>query len=275
MMKKTNFVLILIILLSALVFSPFISQPAYAAGPTEIRILHLNDFHGFAQPYKPFGENDLRGSIAALANRVNELAKEKPTLILAAGDFIQGHNWANFSKGKASIELMNLMKIDALVVGNHEFDFGQETLKERINQAKFPVLAANVEGFPLLKPYVIKEVGGLKVAIIGVITEETPQATHPRNVIGLTFTSAEKTVAKYVEQLRSKVNVIIVLSHLGYNADLALAQNVKGIDLIVGGHSHTKLDKGQQVGQTLVVQAWEHAKALGVVDLTVDRKSVV
>jgi 2',3'-cyclic-nucleotide 2'-phosphodiesterase (5'-nucleotidase family) len=269
MIKKTNFFLILIILLSALVFSPCASQLAFAAGPIEIRILHLNDFHGFAQPYKPFGENELRGGIAALTDRLNELAKEKSTLILAAGDFIQGHNWANFSKGKSSIELLNLMKIDALVVGNHEFDFGQETLKERINQAKFPVLGANVEGFPLLKPYAIKEIGGLKVAIIGVITEETPQATHPRNVMGLTFTSAEKTVAKYVQQLRSKINVIIVLSHLGYNTDLALAQNVKGIDLIVGGHSHTKLEKGRQVGQTLVVQAWEHAKAFGVVDLTI------
>jgi 2',3'-cyclic-nucleotide 2'-phosphodiesterase (5'-nucleotidase family) len=161
-----------------------------------------------------------------------------------------------------------------LVVGNHEFDFGQETLKARIAEAKFPVLGANVAGLPDLRPYTIKEVGGVKVGIIGVITEETPQATHPRNVIGLTFTSAEKAVARYVEQLRSQVNLIVVLSHLGFEADKTLAQSVSGIDLIVGGHSHTKLDKGVLVGQTLVVQAWEHAKALGVVDLTVQDNQI-
>jgi 2',3'-cyclic-nucleotide 2'-phosphodiesterase (5'-nucleotidase family) len=274
MMKKNKCFFIVTVLALALFFLVSGLQSSYAAGQIEIRILHFNDFHGFAQPYKPFGENDLRGGIDFLAGRVNELSKEKPTLLLAAGDFIQGNNWANFSKGKSSIELMNLMKVDALVIGNHEFDFGQETLKERIAEAKFPVLGANVEGFPALKPYAIKEVGGIKVGIIGVITVETPQTTHPRNVIGLTFTAPETAVAKYVEQLRSKVNLIVVLSHLGYEADKALAQNVKGIDLIVGGHSHTKLEKGEQIGRTLIVQAWEHAKALGVVDLIIQDNQV-
>ncbi|RPI79268.1 MAG: hypothetical protein EHM45_03580 [Desulfobacteraceae bacterium] len=266
--------LALILLAAIMAFSPAMLQSALAAGPIEIRILHLNDFHGFAQPYKSFGENDLRGSVAVLANRASELAKEKPTLILAAGDFIQGHNWANFSKGKASIELLNLMKVDALVVGNHEFDFGQETLKIRAAEAKFPILGANVDGLSALQPFTIKKVGDLYVAVIGVVTEETPETTHPRNVVGLSFTSAEKSVAAYVEHLRPRADLIVVLSHLGFSADKALAQKVKGIDLIVGGHSHTKLEKGEQVGSTLIVQAWEHAKALGVVDLTVQDAKV-
>ena len=127
------------------------------------------------------------GGVAWLAAKAGELRKEKPTLFLAAGDVIQGNNWTNLSRGRASIELLNLMGLDALVVGNHEFDFGLEVLKERISEARFPVLGANVEGFDSLRPYVIKEVGGVRVAILGIVTDDTPVATHPKNVAGLTF----------------------------------------------------------------------------------------
>ncbi|MCX5812817.1 MAG: 5'-nucleotidase C-terminal domain-containing protein [Proteobacteria bacterium] len=245
---------------------------------SEIRLLYINDFHGFAQTYKPYGSDEYAGGIAYLAWLAGQLRKEKPTLFLAAGDMIQGNNWANLFQGKSVIELMNEMKFDAMVVGNHEFDFGQKALRERIEEAKFPVLGANVETdrqspvkveLPTLQPYVLKELNNIKIAIIGITTEEMPIVTHPKNVTGLKFLSQVGTAEKYVKELRNKVDLIVVLSHIGYHQDMVLAERVKDIDIIVGGHSHTKVERPALVGKTVILQAWEHAKVLGVLDVTV------
>lgn len=249
---------------------------SFAFGETaEIRILHMNDFHGFAEPYKPFGSDEMLGGISYLSEVANKLRKEKPSLLLSAGDMIQGNNWANLSQGESVIALMNAMGFDAMVVGNHEFDFGQDILKKRISESKFPVLGANVERLDSLKPFVINEVKGVKIAIVGIVTEETPESTHPKNVVGLRFNSIEKTIRKYLQELTGKTDIIIVLSHIGHHADRELAEKVKGIDVIIGGHSHTKVTKPVRVGNTIIVQAWEHGKALGVLDLTIEDKKIV
>jgi len=247
---------------------------ASCANQREIRILHINDFHGFEDAYKPYGSEDAQGGLAYLAARAEELRAEKPTLFLAAGDMIQGSNWANIFQGKSSIEAMNAMRLDALVAGNHEFDFGQTVLKERIKEANFPVLGANVMGLSALKPYIIKELDGLSIAVIGVVTGDAPVSTHPKNVSGLQFLSPVDTVEKYVRQLRGKSDMVIVLSHIGFGADIDLAKKVEGIDVIVGGHSHTKVAKPAVVGKTFIVQAFEHGKVLGVLDLTVKNGSI-
>jgi 2',3'-cyclic-nucleotide 2'-phosphodiesterase (5'-nucleotidase family) len=261
-MKKLS-VAIFVIIVSVLCLTPVLGREA------TLRILYVNDFHGFAEPYKPVGSQETLGGVAYLAAAVNKLRKEKPALLLAAGDMIQGNSWANLFRGRSSIALMNLMRFDAMVVGNHEFDFGRDTLKKRIAQAKFPVLGANVEGFTDgLKPYVIKEVQGLKVAVIGVVTPDTPQSTHPRNVAGLRLIPPAAAGEKYLPELKKQADLIIVLSHIGYQADRDLAAQVPGIGVIVGGHSHTKLLEPTVINGTIIVQAWEHAKALGVLDLT-------
>lgn len=240
-----------------------------------IRILHMNDFHGFAEPYEPSGSNRLIGGIAFLAAKVGRLRSEKNSLLLAAGDMIRGNNWSDTSRGRSVIELMNAMKFDAMVLGNHEFDFGQEELKKKITEAKFPVLGANVEGMGPLKQYVLKEMGGTRVAIIGVVTEYTPESTHARNVAGLKFSPPADTLRGYMRELKDRVDIIVVLSHCGYSEDRLLADQVRGIDVIVGGHSHTKLEKPVRVNGTIIVQAWEHGKALGVLDLTVRDGKIV
>ncbi len=239
------------------------------AWPADLRILYLNDFHGFAEPYQPPGSKEMLGGVSYLAAAADRLRREKPTLFLAAGDMLQGANWANLFQGRSCIELMNAMGFDAMTAGNHAFDYGQQVLKQRISQAKFPVLAANVAGGLPFKPYVVQQVGGVKVGIIGVVTEDTPVATHPKNVAGLKFTRPEDAVRRYLKEVREKSDIVVVLSHLGLEADQALAASVPGIDVIVGGHSHTKLLQPLIVGPTIIVQAWEHAKALGVLDLTV------
>jgi 2',3'-cyclic-nucleotide 2'-phosphodiesterase (5'-nucleotidase family) len=244
------------------------------ARQTSIRIFHMNDFHGFAEPYQPFGSLELEGGAAYLAGRLNQLRQEKPSLLLAAGDMIQGDNWANLFQGASVIELMNAMGFDAMEVGNHEFDFGQKILQERLAQAKFPVLGANVQGLPGLKPYVIKTAGDVKVGIIGVITADTGVSTHPKNVEGLTFTPPEAAVQKYLEEIKPQVDLVVVLSHLGFREDRKLAQEVPGIHVIVGGHSHTKLTEPARVNGTIIVQAYEHAKVLGVLDLTLENGKI-
>ena len=202
-------------------------------------------------------------------------SEERPSLVLAAGDMIQGHNWANLFQGESVIRLMNRMNFTAMVVGNHEFDFGLEVLKKRISEARFPLLGANVEGLPQLKPYVIKDLAGIRVAIIGVVTSDTPLSTHPRNVQGLKFLSPVDTVSHYLKALKGRADLFLVLTHQGFQADRLLAEKVKGIDVIVGGHSHTKIPQPEVVGQTIIVQACEHGKALGVLDLTVDDGKIV
>jgi 5'-nucleotidase/UDP-sugar diphosphatase len=271
-MKRTKTsTLFLLTSLVILLFTAYLTP----AGAAPLRILHVNDLHGFAESHKRLGSDDLRGGVACLASLAQKLRKEKPSLLVSAGDMIQGNTWANLFEGKPVIEVMNTMRFDAMVVGNHEFDFGKTALMERIKEADFPVLGANVTGLDGLKPYVVKEVDGIRVGIIGVVTEETPTATHPRNVEGLTFMPVAATVERCIAELSGRADIIIVLSHLGYNADMALASAVKGIDVIVGGHSHTKGVKHITVGNTVIVQAWEHGLVLGVLDLTVESGRIV
>jgi 5'-nucleotidase / UDP-sugar diphosphatase len=266
-MKKLNILLCAVIVL-LLCVSPSLAE-------TSLRVLYLNDFHGFAEPYTPFGSDELLGGIAYLSGRVNELREEKPSLLLAAGDMIQGNNWTNLFQGASVIETMNAMKFDALVTGNHEFDFGQEVLKKRISEAAFPVLGANVEGFPLIRPYTVKEIAGIRVGVIGITTPDTPVTTHPRNVAGLTFISPEDALQKYMKELKDKSDIVVVLSHTGHHADRMLAEKVEGIDIIIGGHSHTKVLSPAVVKNTIILQAWEHAKALGVLDITMEEGKIV
>jgi 5'-nucleotidase/UDP-sugar diphosphatase len=261
-MKKLSAALLALLLLLILVPWSYASQ-------VDLRILYVNDFHGFAQPYKTGANEPPLGGLAYLAGAVDQARQGHASLLLAAGDMIQGNSWANLFQGKSSIEVMNAMKFDAMVVGNHEFDFGPKVLKERMVQARFPLLGANVSGLAGLKPYVVKNLQGVRIGIIGVVTPETPVATHPRNVAGLTFSTPENAVRKYIQELKGRADIIIVLSHCGFQADKELAARVPGINVIVGGHSHTKVLKPEQVGQTIIVQAWEHAKALGVLNLRV------
>ncbi|MGB5217770.1 MAG: bifunctional UDP-sugar hydrolase/5'-nucleotidase [Smithella sp.] len=265
----------ILIFIFNIIFSIFLLQHVCSAQPVDLRILYLNDFHGFAEPYQTAGNQEQLGGIAFLAAEANRLRQERSALFLSAGDMIQGNPWTNLFEGKSTIEIMNLMEFSAMVTGNHEFDYGQDVLQKRIQEARFPVLAANIQGVTGIKPYVINEIAGLKVAIIGLITEETPVTTHPRNVKGLKFLPAAEIAKRTIDELRNKSDLVIVLSHLGLPADVQLAKAVQGIDLIVGGHSHTRVEKPIKIENTLIVQAWEHAKVLGILDLTIQDKKII
>lgn len=242
-----------------------------AAGEQKVvSILHVNDFHGFAEPYKPFGSEEFLGGIASLAAEVEKVRAQRTTLLVSAGDMIQGNNWSNLFLGESVIELMNEMRFDAMVLGNHEFDYGTGILRKRISEARFPVLGANVEGLDLIKPYVIREFEGVRIALLGVVTEDVPVTTHPKNVSGLSFLPVEATVERYLELLRGKADIVVVLSHIGHAADRDLAAKINGLTAIIGGHSHTKVLNPVLINNTVIVQAWEHGKALGQLDLYIE-----
>jgi 5'-nucleotidase/UDP-sugar diphosphatase len=266
-MKRFWITLIAILLIFSL-------TPGTPASQIDLRILYVNDFHGFAEPHKPTGGKKLLGGIAYLAGAVDRARQAHPSLLLAAGDMIQGNVWANLFQGQSVIEVMNAMKFDAMVVGNHEFDYGLKVLQERMAQANFPILGANVEGLPSLKPYVIKDLQGVKIGIIGVVTRDT-LAGHPQNLGDLKFTTPERAIRKYLPELKGRADIIVVLSHCGYPADREMAAKIPGLDVIVGGHTHTKLLHPEVVGRTIIVQAWEHAKALGILDLRVRDGKIV
>lgn len=243
------------------------------AGAETLTILHLNDFHGALEPTRVAADKPEEGGAARLAALVR--AERTPaTLFLAAGDLMQGTNLSNLFAGKPVIEAFNLMGLDASAVGNHEFDNGQAALAERAAEARFPFLAANIQGPGPWQPAEIRVVGGLRVALFGLTTEETPVATHPRNVQGLAFADVFAAASRMVAELRPQADLVVALTHLGSEEDEKLAAEVPGIDVIVGGHTHTKAVQPVLVGTTLVLQAFERGAFLGRLDLDVDAGKV-
>ncbi|BFH17537.1 5'-nucleotidase C-terminal domain-containing protein [Paenibacillus melissococcoides] len=147
---------------------------------------------------------------AKLATLMKELREENPnTMLLDAGDMIQGTIYVNLSKGETATKLANALGYDFMASGNHEYDFGYEQLAKLTKMFEFPVLAANVfdaKGKPLLQPYVKKQVGGKIFAILGLVTKDTPIVTHPDNVKGLTFRDPIEVTKEWVPKLRQEAD---------------------------------------------------------------------
>ncbi len=253
--------------------------------PSFVTILHTNDLHGRLESYKAI--DSIVGGSARIATLIKEMRNSAPgiVLLLDAGDATHGTVLSNFEIGKPVIDVMNVIGYDAMEIGNHDFNYGQEALAERALQAKFPLLAANIkvtatgETPRFCKPYIIKEVMGKKIAVLGLLTPDTLVITHPKNVLGLTFLDPIVTAAELVPKLRQNADLIIALTHIGYEMDKRLAKEVSGIDVIVGGHSHTKIDVPERGGNegrnAIIVQAWEYGKVLGRLDLEMRGKAIV
>ncbi len=239
--------------------------------------MHTNDMHGFFK----YGKYDGMGA-ALMATKIKEVrAAETNSLLLDGGDALQGHNLVTLSDGETGTQVMNALGYDAMAAGNHEFDYGSGRLLELEKLLDMPVLAANVknaDGTDLLTPYVIKEMDGFTVGIFGLTTPETVYKSHPNNTIGLTIGDPTAAAEAMVAELIDQVDIIIAVAHIGNEGDYTtekIAEAVEGIDVIVDGHSHAEYANGLYVGDTLIVQAKEKTKNLGMAKLSIVDGEVV
>ncbi|NLN49594.1 MAG: bifunctional metallophosphatase/5'-nucleotidase [Clostridiales bacterium] len=265
--KKLSLLLILSIIVT-MVFAPVTGVFA-DENSIVVTIVHTNDTHSRV---------DAGIGFAKVATKIKEIKDSNPnTLVIDAGDTLHGQTFATISKGESIIKLMNAIGYDVMTPGNHDFNYGQERLLELAGQANFPIITANLikkDGTTAMEPYVIKEVGGLKIGIFGLSTPETAYKTNPLNVEGLTFASPVDISQKMVAELKEKgVNTIIALVHLGIDKESTdtsylVRDKVDGIDLIIDGHSHTLLGDIDNAGkETIIVSTGEYNNNLGIVNL--------
>jgi 5'-nucleotidase len=235
--------------------------------PPSLAILHTNDVHG-----RVFLEGQAQG-LGYLASEIRrQRLRYAASLTLDAGDIIHGTPMEQRHGPQPVLSAFNAIGYDAATVGNHEFDFGPENLRNASRFVKFPLLSANVrtqggEPWGPLKPYTLVERAGRRIGIFGLTTTLTPDIQWPRTIESIRFEEPHAHARKLIAELRPKVDLLICLSHLGYEPDQKLAHEAPGIDLIVGGHSHTRLNQAKIENGVPIVQTGAHGKALGVVEV--------
>ncbi|MBO6051790.1 MAG: metallophosphatase [Bacteroidales bacterium] len=246
-----------------------------------IVILHTNDTHSQIDPLQN-NDGTLAGGIYCRAAIIDQVRKEnKNVLLVDAGDYFQGTPYFNFFKGASEIKFMNLLGYQAAALGNHEFDNGSKMLAKQLAKAKFPIVCANYLFFnkklnKIVKNYVVIEMDGKRIGIFGLLTD-IKALTSPQNYKDLKYLNAIDVADCMVKELREteKCDYVICLSHLGWNTgsednpdDKMLAAQVKGIDVIVGGHSHSVIEKPDVVNGTIILQTGK--KGLRIGQLTID-----
>lgn len=210
-----------------------------------LTLIHTNDLHAHVEPVT-LGQRTY-GGYARQATLIRQLLKTEPNpLLLNAGDTFQGTLYFNVYQGLADLAYMNRIGYQAMAVGNHEFDLGPGVLANFARRALFPLLSCNIDVSGderlrgLIKPYTVITVGGERIGVIGATTPEAPTISSPGPTVK--FLDLEASIKKSVAELSAQgINKIVLLSHLGFAVDQDVAKRIPGIDVIVGGHSHTLL----------------------------------
>ena len=241
----------------------------------EIVILHTNDTHG-----RVVGDDEYIIGI----DRIAAIHRSMPNSILVdAGDALHGLPLATINAGWDIVNLMHHAGYDAMVIGNHEFNYGQQRLLDLQDFARFPFLASNVlmNGSHFLDDTEIIEIDGVKIGLFGVITEATTHSAMPDFVRGLDFTDPVETARIKTEYLRGQgVHVVVALCHLGdtpHSGTLSteLASQVPEIDVIIDGHSHTELPSGLLENGVLIAQTGDHGSNLGKVTISIEKGEII
>lgn len=238
---------------------------AAAASPRRLTILHTNDMHSRIEPF-PDGAGEFagRGGMARRAALIKQIRAQEPhVLLLDSGDIFQGTPYFNFFGGELEYKLMSQMGYDASTLGNHDFDNGIEGLQRQLPHANFPFIIANYDFTGTLlagrfQPYKVLERAGLRIGLFG-LGIELKGLVAEKGIAGLRYLDPVPKAREMVAQLRGpeKCDFVICLSHLGYKYtsaadatkidDCKLAAQVGGIDLILGGHTHTFLDAPERI----------------------------
>jgi 5'-nucleotidase len=256
-----------------------------SAADTVITILHTNDTHSQIDPLPANDANAGKGGVARRATLVKRVRKENPnTLLVDAGDVLQGTPYFNFYKGEVEYKAMSAIGYDVGTLGNHEFDNGVEALAAALKFANFDIVSANydVRGTVLeqrVKRYVVKTVGGIRVGLFGLGVSPVALIT-PDNFKGVTYIDPVVAAREVVKKLREEERcaLVVCMSHLGYNADAKsgdsfVASQVDGIDFIASGHTHTfmkePVTQTQPCGaKTTIFQVGKSGIYVGRVDFT-------
>ncbi|EYR77346.1 5'-nucleotidase C-terminal domain-containing protein [Shinella sp. 838] len=272
----------------------------------ELNILHINDLHSRIESINKFdstcsaeeeGKGECFGGVARLKTAIDtqrQALTGKNVLLLNAGDNFQGSLFYTTYKGAVEAEFLNLMKFDAMTVGNHEFDDSEDGLATFLDKVQFPVVTANVAASASskigdrIKPFIVLDQGGQKIGIVGAVANDTAELSSPGPNVLIGDDVADITAA--IGELKKQgVNKIIALTHVGYPRDLAAIAKIPDVDVVVGGHTNTFLsntsDKAEGPYPTLVdnpggykvpvVQAAAYSKYLGNLKVVFDDAGVV
>ena len=281
-----------------------IFAPAGRVAPERIQItlLGTTDLHGNINPIDYYTDKPDNRGLAKIATLIKRIRKEQPNVVLVdSGDTIQGsplesyHNRKNNEPPDPMMLAMNSLKYDAMAVGNHEYNFGLKVLEKARKEAQFPWLSANTyettNGNTHYQPYIVKEVGGARIGVLGLTTPGIPNWDNPPNYAGLTFHDPIAEAQKWVPILRTKerADVVIVAMHMGLGEDLrtgeinpgqvpheneavTIAKTVPGIDVIFMGHTHREVPS-LYINEVLLTQANYWGRHLARADLYLDKSS--
>jgi len=250
--------------------------------PVALTLLFFNDLHGHLSPFKVKGEDGVIrevGGIGRVATLVNEIraenvAKQIKTIVLVAGDILQGTPMSTVFQGEPDILALNAMGVDAMAVGNHEFDFGLENFLKLKAAARFPFLSANIfykdSGKPLCDAgHVFKLTEALSLTVLGITTEQLMVTTLPANVEALTVTDSRAALQTAYDAAAQK-GPVLLLSHSRHQTDREIAQHYPKLAAIIGGHDQLLMDPYRRVGEVPVFQAFEKGRYVGRADLLID-----
>lgn len=247
-------------------------------------LLHSNDMHGDFMAEIVEGSDELIGGLGLLSGYISKVREEEENVIFTiSGDMVQGSLIDAEYKGASTIELMNFLSPDVVTLGNHELDYGLPHLLFLEKVANFPIVNANLYikkyGKRLMTPYIILEIGSFNIMFIGIITEKVMDSIALDQLIE-TFVSIEDAaleVGKICNAYKNHdIDLTIALTHIGFESDLELARLLKpewGVDMILGGHTHTILDQPEVVNNIIVAQAGYGTDQIGRFDMVVDEKT--
>ncbi|HQP30610.1 MAG TPA: metallophosphatase, partial [Deltaproteobacteria bacterium] len=253
-------------------------------GHVSLTILFFNDLHGHLKPFEIKDEQGTRevGGIAHMAALVRAIREENArkntrTVVLVAGDLLQGTPLSTVFTGEPDITCLNIMGVDAAAVGNHEFDFGFENFLKLEEMADFPFVSANIvrkdTGGLLCRPYKTIEIDStVALTVIGVTTEELLSTTKRENVESLAVLDPVAAVRGVYNQQRPR-GPVVLLSHSRHQTDRDIASAVPGLTAVIGGHDQVLLAPYRQVGAVPIFQAFEKGRYLGRIDLEIDRST--